>query len=270
MFNAPSADDGLELYPWLYFGIGQDAIADRVLLDPRLNPSERTFILVTIGQSLICNSVQWPTGTYTPTNGNKVQNFNFIDGGLYTARDDLLGCHGQGANPALWVADWLIDNNKADRVICVPIGFSSTGSGQWSASGNMNHRIPVLAKRLRIAGYTPTAILWQQGTADASAGASTAVTRANLQSMIDTFRASGISSPILIAKESYYDPDHTSVAATRAAQAAVVNSAAGVYAGPDCDLIPASERFDNLHFGYTGAAHYAQLAGAALSAVVTL
>lgn len=268
-YSAPSINDGLDLFPWLTFGIGQDSLADRTVLDPRLVPGERTFILVTIGQSLICNSVQWPTGTYTPTNGANVQNFNFITGGLYSAKDDLLGCHGQGANAALWIADALLNTGNYDRIILAPIGFSSTGSGQWAVGGNMNHRIPVLAKRLVAAGYTPTAVLWQQGTADASAGASQAVTQANLQSMIDTFRANGITVPMLIAKESFVDAAHPSNSTTRAAQAAVVNPSANVFAGPDCDLIPASERFDGLHFSYTGAAHYATLAKDAIVAALS-
>jgi hypothetical protein len=267
MFSAPSNDDFLELYQMQSFGIGQDFLDDRTLISPRLNPAERTGIIVTIGQSLICNSVQYPFGVYSPTNGAKVQNFNFITGGVYTAKDDLLGCHGQGANIAVWLGDALINNNIYDRVILAPIGFSSTGSGQWAVGGDMNHRIPVLARRLSQKGYVPNFVLWQQGTADAAAGTAQAVTQANIQSMIDTFRANGIICPILISKESYQSPAIPSVTATRAAQAAVVNPAAKVYAGADADTLDATKRFDGLHFNYAGAAAWASLELTAIQAV---
>ena len=250
--------DPYKLYPYGSFGLGLNRVSGRVRVDPRIIPGQRTGIILTLGQSNISNSVNGFYQSHTPANST-VHNLNFIDGGVYQAKDALLGTHGTGSNTATRLANQLIVNNKYDRVIVAPIGFSASGSGDWAVGGSLNHRISVLARRLAALNYTPNFIIWHQGEADAAASTPRATTAANIQSMIDTFRNNGITCPILICLASWYDSIHQSNADTRGAQTDVVNPGLNVFQGADTDSLDASNRYDNIHFTTAGSVAFSTL-----------
>lgn len=253
-----SAPDPFRLTPYASFGIGYDAGPGKQPVDPRLIQGQKTGIALSGGQSNISNSVGGFFQTHTPAS-NMVENLSIIDGGVYKARDALLGCHGTGSNTMTRLGTALIQNGKYDRVILAPIGFSGSGSGDWAVGGSLNHRIAVLARRLAVLGYVPDFIVWHQGEADAGAQATQAVTAANLQSMINTFRANGITCPIYICKVSWTGSTSQSYAPTRAAQGQVVNPAANVFAGADTDTLGADQRYDDLHFTTSGSGAFSTL-----------
>lgn len=253
-----TAADPYKLLPYGSFGIGFDEAPGRQQVNPRLTPSQRTLIIATLGQSNISNSVGGYFQKHTPAS-NMVENLNFIDGGVYKAKDALLGCHGNGSNTATRLGTALIQNGKCDRAIIAPIGFSSSGSADWKIGGILNHRIPVLAKRFAELGYTPDFVIHHQGESDAGSGTAQAVSASNYQSMIDTFRANGINCPILICTASWTSSASPSYAPTRAAQAQVVNNAAKVFAGPDTDTLGGDKRYDGVHFNDVGSADFSTM-----------
>lgn len=250
--------DPFHLDAYQEFGIGFDSAGNRSLVDPRKVAGQKTVTIVTLGQSNISNSVAGVYQSASPNIGN-IHNFNFIDGGMYEAKDALLGCHGTGLNTAMYLAEKMRGTGVADRVILAPMGFSASSSGDWASGGILNHRIGVMARRMAVLGYGPDIIIWHQGEADAGVTPQS-VMQANLQSMIDTCRSVGFSCPIIICKASYRSPANPSDAATRAAQAAVVNTAAKVYAGADTDTLGAEYRYDNgPHFNLAGSWVFADL-----------
>lgn len=228
------------------------------MVDPRLDTSQRTLIVATSGQSNISNSVGGYFQSHVPSS-NMVENLNFIDGAVYKAKDALLGCHGSGSNTLTRLGNQLINNGKCDRFMGAPIGFSGSHSADWKVGGVLNHRIAVLARRLAALDYELDFVIHHQGEADAGSGTPQATTAANLQSMIDTYRSNGIDCPILICKTSWTSSATPSNAATRAAQAQVVNPAANVFAGADTDTLGSDKRYDDLHFNVAGSVDFATM-----------
>lgn len=251
--------DPFKLYPYGSFGVGMASASGRVQVDPRLVPGQKTGVIVTLGQSNISNSVGGTYQSHTPAS-TMVHNLNIIDGGVYQAKDALLGCHGTGSNTASRLGTALIQNNKYARVILAPIGFSASTSGNWAAGGDLNHRIGVLARRLAVHSYMPNFIIWHQGEADAAAGTPRATTAANIQSMIATFRGFGINCPVLVCLASYTSAASPSNANTRGAQTDVLNAGANIFQGADTDTLGSSNRnSDDLHFNATGSAAFSTM-----------
>lgn len=210
-----------------------------------------TGVIITAGQSLSSNSVN---AQYTPV--HTVDNYNFMDGSIYTAKDPLLGSDIGYAWPtgcyATRLGDKMIAAGKFTRVVLVSIALGGTTVGQWAAGGGFNHRIAVCAARLAADGITPTYVLWHQGESDTQLGTSQSTYATRMQSVIDQFRAHGISCPIFVAQASWLAGATNS--GIIAAQASVVNIPAGVYPGPNTDTLNATYRqADNTHMTATGA-----------------
>jgi lysophospholipase L1-like esterase len=220
----------------------------KVLVNPRIDPGERTCVMVTVGQSLITNNV---AGSYAC--GTKVHNLCLDNGGVYQAVQPLLGCSISGgevrpSNYAMHLADKLIAAGHYDRVIIAPIGIGGTTVAQWEQGGVCNHRIGVLANRLAAQGYVPDMILWHQGESDHGITPSTYTRR--LRSVIDTFRANGLSAPFLVAQASWNLG--VTDANVRAGQAGAVKGA-GIFSGPNFDTLDNTYRDDTTHFNQLGA-----------------
>ena len=200
-------------------------ITGREIIHPRLIPGEKTLILIAAGQSNIANSETGTTGEdssvggynqYQSIHGTKVQNLNIFDGGVYKAVTPLLGCS-TGIAAITWTADagnWLIrladkfiTAGVADRVILVPCAMGGSSTGQWLDIRANRDRIRAVAKRLSALGYTPSAVLWQQGETDAffefKGTQSAATYETNMDAIIQEFRDQGITCPFFIAKSTF-------------------------------------------------------------------
>lgn len=221
----------------------------------------RNCILLIAGQSNVGNN--FPT-SFTPTNSTKVDNLNIYDGAVYSSADPLLGTArdsgslGRG-NFAGRLADKLINANKFDRVILVPIGIGGTLVSDWE-TGIGKDRFRVAVNRLAARSITPTAVLWGQGEQDTAGATSQAAYTASLNNVITNARAAGLGSsvPWFIAQQSW-NVGATSANVTNA-QAAVVNHGSSIWAGPNADSLNATKRqADNTHFSDTGSDSYAGL-----------
>lgn len=233
----------------------------RTLVSPYLVGGELTWVIVTAGQSLVCN---YASGTYTKTS-TKIHQLNLLNGGVYEAADPTLGVDGTQTNFAVRLADKLITAGKCQRVIFLPIGVGGSDIAQWGLGGAYNHRIGVAFRRLASIGLTPTMFLWQQGTSDNSLGTTQATYTARGNEMISTVRANAaVNLPIFIAKESWV----SGVLSTpvRAAQTALVNPSSFIFVGPDIDTI--TDRQDASHMNATGANLQAAAWQSAVSAIL--
>lgn len=223
-----------------------------------LDPTKRNAVLVYLGQSQSCNV---SSTMYVPTYATKIINFNIYDGAAYLAASSLLGCtnytpYQAYGNISLRLADLLINANLFDVVWLLPIGIGGTSVAEWD-TGPCSDRLCVLVKRLAARGIPAsaiTAVLWQQGPTDTLLGTTQSAYQASLLSIIAKSRTLGVSAPWFVAQESFAGAGSPSSAAVLAAQAAVVSAGAGIFAGPNTDLVPAADRWDGLHFGGTGQA----------------
>jgi hypothetical protein len=228
-------------------------------VDPTLVPGQTTEVWVVLGQSNTTNVT--PT-LYVPTNRLGVQNFNIDDGGVYRAMpggaiDPMLGCTGFAPNlPNPWpngnwigiLADLRITAGKAAREIMVPIGVGGSSIHDWQPGGSNNKRLAVTARRISVAGLTPNGVLIGQGESDLFTAGPTY--QASLEATIASIHSYWPNVPIYVAQETYING--MTSAAVEAAQAAVVNPANNVHAGPNLDLLGAAYRqSDNTHFNYS-------------------
>lgn len=236
----------------------------KTLSSQSLNIAIRNCILLIAGQSNVSNS--FPT-QYTPAHTGSVDNLNLYDGAIYAAADPLLGCSGPtpnfaggSGNFAGRLADKLITANKFDRVILVPIGVDGTSVADWQTT--YCTRILAALARLAYRGMTPTAILWGQGENDH--GTSQAAYTASLTALISMTRTAGYAGPWFIAEQTCLSGAvDTNV---QAAQLAIVNNAANIWAGPNADSLGSGDRqVDDIHFNDTGSDLYAGLWQTALA-----
>jgi hypothetical protein len=222
-------------------------VAGKTMVHPAPVAGETTGVFLSAGQSLLANSCET---TYTVT-ATKVQNMSIFNGAVYTAADPLIGCTNEVGNVLCRLGDKL-RASLFDRVIFIPMSVGSTTVADWAGANLVGH-FGVAKRRCDAVGLTISGVLWDIGIQDASDGTSQASYAASQSAVFAAIRAAGITAPIFVALEAY---PYTN-AGVRAAQAAAVDAGAGIYAGPDEDLIAAGSRYDGAHFNATGADEYA-------------
>lgn len=231
-----------------------------------LNPALRNLVIVAAGQSNIQNVAP---NAYTPSNASAIDNLNIYDGATYAAADPLIGCTGVAAtagNPMLRLADQLIAAGLFDRVVIVPIAIGNTLVADWE-TGKASTRVAVAFKRLAargmIGGTNVTVIaLWGQGEQDGYFATPQATYTASLNNIIASSRAAGFNGTWFVATQTQSSIGTSS--SIEAAQAAVVNHGANVWAGVNADALLGSNcgglvcRIgDNIHWTDAGSASYA-------------
>lgn len=231
---------------------------------PGLTAGESTGILIFAGQSLIANTVN---ALYTPSNA-KAHCLSIYNGGMYTAVDPQLGCDsfaGCGSSMGR-IADKCITAGIWTRVIVVPCATNGSLISQHDVGGNEFWHYGVVKSRLAALGLTATAICWDQGTSDANASTPQATYQASFNSMVTAVRALGLTCPWFVAESTIQGFAGSAPAqAIRAAQVAVLNSGATIYAGPDTDAV--TSRYDGTHMDATGSDDHATRWKVALDAV---
>lgn len=225
-----------------------------------LSSAVRNLIIVGAGQSNMADSPQ--ASVYSPANPTALDQFDINSGGIYPAVDPLLGCsvNSGGGNPLLRLGDNLVTAGLFDRVLLASVAIDGTAVAEWD-TGTYSTRLPVLFRRLAakglVAGTNVTVIvLWGQGETDTTLGTAQTPYTNSLNNVIAATRAAGFAGTWFVAVQTY-NTGSTS-AAVAAAQAAVVNHGAGVWAGPNADAIIGTTcggltcRPDDLHFGNNG------------------
>lgn len=235
-----------------------------------LNPAVRNLVIIAAGQS---NMADVGPSAHSPSNGSVLDQLNIYDGAIYAAADPLLGTsyprsagvaiYGPG-NHMLRLADSFVTAGLFDRVVIVPVGVGATRVDQFEPGSYGGKIIPVALRRLAALGIVAGAnvtitILWGQGESDTDAGTSQAAYTASLNNIIATSRAEGFTGLWFVALMSR--SLGSASAAVVAAQAAVVDHGANVWAGPNLDALNgnncsamACRQADDTHFSDAGMA----------------
>jgi Carbohydrate esterase, sialic acid-specific acetylesterase len=210
---------------------------------------DRTAVIVILGQS---NAANHGAGCYAAK--HRVDNFNLYDGRCYHAADPLLGASGEEGNFATRLGDKLIEAELFDRIILAPIAMGGTTVEQWADEGMFNRRILALIRRLYDASLATDFILWHQGEGNSGVGdVNGRQYRKNLLEVVGTFRRYGINAPFFVALATWCgDLPHPNAVNIRGGQKATVDPTAGIYLGPDTDMIGVQHRWDKCHFNETG------------------
>jgi hypothetical protein len=220
-------------------------------VDCRAEPSKRRFVALTFGQS---NAANYVHGRHLSTPGV----INYYRGRCYEGMDPLPGAGGNGGSVWSRLGDLLIAGGDYDQVVIAGIAVSASDVARWTVGGDLHSRLSEGLADMRAHGLTPTHLLWHQGETDAKAHTGTEEYRRRFLSLVDAVRAQGIKAAIYVAVASYCHGRHSDQ--IRAAQASLVNPAAGIFAGPDTDsLVGPGWRHDDCHFSETGAARHAEL-----------
>lgn len=245
------------------FSRANSDLAGKTLVSSVIDTGVRNCVLLIDGQSNVCSAGQT---NYIPTNSTKVDNFNFCDGAMYRATGPLLGCSAQHLNGAAFgrhfggvLGDLLVNANKFDRAILVPIGVGGYDLAEHVDGAPASTKIKAVAARLAARSIPVTAILWGQGESDNFEGTTQATYTTQLNKVITAYRNAGFgtSVPIFVAKQTMYGGLVST--AIQAAQASVVNHVAGVWAGPDSDSLNSSYRQGGTDFADNGIDAYAAL-----------
>lgn len=244
----------------------------RVQVDPTLVGGQSTLVILVAGQSNCCSV---SPSAYTATNALS-QCLNIYNGGVYKMKDPLLGSSHTptSGNPPLcgsWVSrlgDKLIAGGVAARVIMVPCGMAGSWIGDWDPAVspiNNYQRILVALRRCATAGLTPSAIIWHQGENDGGSGTSSATYQAVFNRIVAQSRIDGYAGPWFVDTVTW--GPGVAYPTIQAAQAAVVNHGAGIWAGANADSLDNTFRQpDQGHFTDAGMDAVASLVVTALHA----
>ncbi|MBN8987410.1 MAG: hypothetical protein J0H42_04140 [Rhizobiales bacterium] len=243
---------------------GNQASGGRTLVSKPLVGGERTAVYLTLGHSLMSNTVN---SLYSVTQA-KNQNFNVYDGGCYATVEPLLGCQINTAQPASGcffsrAGDVLIGGGNLDRFVHAPIAVGGSVVADWAAGGAVNGRILPAHRRLVDTGLTPTGIVVFLGANDHTT--TQAVATVGYQSIISTIRGF-TAAPIYIVRHSLFAL--VSKPNLLAAQAAVLDAGNAVYTGGDLEtgFVSSSLYWDDTHYNATGAAAASTVVASALAA----
>lgn len=256
----------------IYYEVGNESKGVFQSLDSRtvrsitINPAKKTLILISAGQSLAANT---GTGSYSPSNGSVLDNFNPVTGELYAAANPLLGTTGSQNNFVTQLGDTFITNGIFDRVIIVPCALSGTSISQWVGPvsspepGFFQRTILSAINKLKARGITPSttgttwAVLWNQGESDNQIGTSQASYVAGFNSMFGVVNAAIPNVRWFVAKETWING--TVSATIQAAQLSLINNIQ-IFSAGNMDALDATNRQgDNTHLNATGQANAAAL-----------
>lgn len=263
MVNTFSVPDPYILPELTNYPFGNKAFGDKVQTTSALVGGETTAVILTLGDSLMSNTVN---SLYVPVQARN-HNFNVYNGGCYISKEPLLGCQINAAlyNSGCWftrAADNLITNGVYQRVIHVPIAVGGSVLADWATGGSVNGRILPAYRRVLANIGDLTAVYIMLGANDRTTTQTDATN--SLNSIINTIRNCGITCKIFVAKHSIFGL--VTVPAVQAAQVSVLSTVNLIYPGGDADTLTASGNYwDGTHFNSTGSAAYATLTTAAIT-----
>ncbi len=205
--------------------------------------SARTLVIVTAGQSNAANHGEAAT---SPRNAALALHA----GKCYAAHDPQPGASGSGGSPWPALADELIERGKTSRVLYVHCAITSTTVTMWNENPELVGCVRSAQEQLKVLGLAVNFVLWHQGEADARENTANEPFRHHFSSVLTKLKSATENAPILVAQTSVCRNNPNEI--IRSAQAAMWNSANGVFPGPDTDSLGDRERFDGCHFSRSG------------------
>lgn len=185
------------------YGRGYNNIRGRTEVSSIVEDRPNTKIVIVDGQSEMATA--GGTETYAPAS-DQAHNLNIYDGGIYSSADPVLGAsYAPSVGPSsvvIRLADYLIAQEAAARVIMVPIAIGGTPWGIYdpSVSGSLFSRVKAAILRLRALRLEPDFIITARGATDNTLGTSAASIRSSVWAWADGVRALGCAAPIYLGK----------------------------------------------------------------------
>ena len=222
----------------------------------------RTAVIFVAGQSNVANHAEQ---RQTTAYGDRV--VAFFEGACSIASSPLLGATALEGDSLTPMADELIRSGRFDRVVLAPVAVGGTEIARW-VDGDL---APVLRQALVAvqARYRVTHAIWHQGETDADNGTSAADYRSRFDTLLDRWRAQGLTAPVLVSVTTRCDPAWKPDNPVAQAQRSLPDPARGLYLGADSDAeLPAAElRGGECHHNAKGQAHLAKLLSTAVLSV---
>jgi hypothetical protein len=238
----PFARSGMQDYEALF----EKNPAAMALSNQALTSGETYACFIVAGQSLSASCNGNPgDAAYVPTNLSKCDQLSIDDGGIYAAKEPMLGCQSAGGGRSIFirVADKLITAGYRQRIILINVGIGATSSAQWN--NDLWPRIVIANERAKAKGITVTGVLWQQGETDNALVVSQATYYNNMTSLIAKVRSRGATVPWVLAKSTKWTG--VDYAPVRAAIDQLGNGT-DIFVGPDNDTLTGGNRVaDNTH-----------------------
>lgn len=214
-----------------------------------------TGVFLVMGQSNAANH-----GDHRHTASDTVFSLDFFRMQATIASDPLPGASGNGGSIWTRLGDRLTSAGLFKRVLFIPIAFGGTFVADWAPSGTMNRRTAFALGRLRRALRTPvinvSAVLWQQGEAEANhTKMSAAQYRRAFDEVVADLRAKGVFAPVMVACSTLCEAGertHDNTDEIRKALLAMEDPASGILRGPDTDVVGPEHRYDRCHLAGSG------------------
>jgi hypothetical protein len=213
-----------------------------------------TVVLVVAGQSNAANS-----GAARQASRHGSQVVNFVEGRCFKAASPLLGADGRSGEYWTLLADRLIDQGVARKVVLAPFSVNGSKINRWQPGGDLHAPFLKMLGQLR-ASYRPAHVLWHQGEADFLLGTSQSAYLTSLTALVRAVRSQGIDAPFRVAVASRcflleWRADNPVALAQRSAS----DAGLGLVVGPDADAVwGEAQRFDDCHLSAGGQAEMAE------------
>jgi hypothetical protein len=154
-----------------------------------------TAVLLLLGQSNAANY----QGQRRQSADDRV--INFSSGHCYRAASPLLGADGELGEPWTLLGTKLIQSGLYRTVILIPAAVGGSAIHRWADGGDLNKMMVAVIQAAQMR-YTITGVLLNQGAADFTLHTPEDQYRSDLNSLVDTIRAQGVSAPIFITRSS--------------------------------------------------------------------
>jgi len=209
---------------------------------PKTYNADPPLVILALGQS---NAANQGSGRERSPDGAL-----WFDGHCYPISDPLAGA--TGTDGSIWsrLAASLREPSDPRGLILAVLAVDASSASDWTREGPLADQLRKLAGKLREDHVEVSAVLWQQGEADARAGTSREAYAAALVVLIRHLRDEGISAPVFLARSTRCR--NSGSADIREGAALVALREANVFLGPDTDLLGDDHRYDGCHFNDAG------------------
>lgn len=213
------------------------------------------LVILALGQS--------NAGNHGGVPGSSPRGALWFEARCYPLADPLAGA--TGTDGSIWsrLAAAIAPRLGSRELVVAVLAVDTTRVSEWTGEGPLTDRLERLMESLRENHVTVSAVLWQQGEADARAGTGADDYAAALGALIERLRRGGISAPLLLARSTRCR--NTGSDEIRKGVSLAASRNANVILGPDTDALGDALRSDGCHFNEEGLARAADAWVEALS-----
>lgn len=238
-------------------GVGYYNLQSKVQVSSPVISLATTKTIIVGGQSNMATACG--IGTYTTVNAAS-HNLNIYDGGIYEGSDPVFGAsYAPTTGPSsvnMRIADRLITQGKATRVIMVPIAIGGTPFASWEPTTyrSLFSRIQTAIFRCRSHNIEPDVIIWGEGETDNNSGTSAASIKNSIWAIVDGIRALDCEAPFYVGKYTFNGVSNGTLVRTGIDNSidATRDIRAGYDADTNCTVAAGCRLADNLHLSNTG------------------